>query len=117
MQLKLIKSELTTDNTLSSARSSFATKFSTLIWVVTTGASFFLVWWYRRVPVFYVPAGWVPGPVSWLLAFPGAPKGELLRFRVADSRVGERRRLEHRVQAGPPDRRGDRQDAARAHAR
>ncbi|BEI81613.1 hypothetical protein CcaverHIS002_0207730 [Cutaneotrichosporon cavernicola] len=66
-----------TNNTLSSARASFTVRFSTFIWVITTGASFFLAWWYRRVPVFYVPAGWVPGPVAWLLAFPGAPRGSV----------------------------------------
>ncbi|KLT40083.1 protein GET1 [Cutaneotrichosporon oleaginosum] len=66
----------TTNTSLSSARAAFGLRFSSLIWVVTTGASFFLVWWYRRVPVFWLPAGWVPGPVAWVLAFPGAPRGK-----------------------------------------
>ncbi|CAK9783905.1 unnamed protein product [Cutaneotrichosporon oleaginosum] len=67
----------TTNTSLSSARAAFGLRFSSLIWVVTTGASFFLVWWYRRVPVFWLPAGWVPGPVAWVLAFPGAPRGSV----------------------------------------
>lgn len=66
------------DTQLSSARAGFAMRFSTLIWVITTGASLALAWWYRREPVFWMPAGWVPGPVEWLLRFPSAPKGTSL---------------------------------------
>lgn len=64
------------DTTLASARSGFALRFGTLIWVATTGAQLVLVWWYRRQPVFWLPAQWVPGPVAYVLRFPSAPKGE-----------------------------------------
>jgi len=63
------------NSTLTSARTSFTLQFSTLIWLLTNGAQLFLVWWYRKRPVFYPPPGWVPGPVSWLLSFPSAPRG------------------------------------------
>jgi hypothetical protein len=66
----------TRDTTLTSAKSSFGMKFSSLIWVSTTGAQLVLVWWYRKQPIFWLPAGWAPGPVAWILSFPSAPKGE-----------------------------------------
>ncbi|KAK1927310.1 protein GET1 [Papiliotrema laurentii] len=63
------------NNSLTSARTGFGLKFSTLIWTTTTGAQLVLVWWYRRQPVFWLPKGWLPGPAAWLLSLPSAPKG------------------------------------------
>ncbi len=63
------------DGSLTSARTSFALRFSTLLWLLTTGAEFVLVWWYRKSPVFWLPRGWVPGPVAWTLSFSSAPYG------------------------------------------
>ncbi|KAL1405779.1 GET complex subunit get1 [Vanrija albida] len=62
---------------LAAARSTFTSRFSTLIWLSTTGAQFALMWWYRAQPVFWLPDGWVPGPVGWLLRFPSAPRGSV----------------------------------------
>jgi hypothetical protein len=70
------RAKLTPDTTLSSSRTSFNTKFSSLLWVLTSGANWVLVWWYRKQPVFYLPPGWLPAPVAWLLSFPSAPRGE-----------------------------------------
>lgn len=65
------------DATLGGARTSFTATFSSLIWVLTTGAQFVLVWWYRKQPVFWLPKGWVPGLAGWILSFPSAPAGQL----------------------------------------
>ncbi|WVR09425.1 hypothetical protein IAU60_006492 [Kwoniella sp. DSM 27419] len=65
------------NTTLGSSRTSFTTKFKSLLWILTTGAQVFLVWWYRKEPVFWLPQGWVPGPVAWLLSFPSAPRGSI----------------------------------------
>ncbi|WVF67486.1 hypothetical protein IAT40_002242 [Kwoniella sp. CBS 6097] len=65
------------NTTLGSSRSSFAVKFKSLIWTLTTGAQLFLVWWYRKEPVFWLPTGWVPYPVAWVLSFPSAPIGSV----------------------------------------
>jgi hypothetical protein len=46
-----------------------------VLWLFTTGAQLVLVWWYRKQPVFYLPPGWVPYPVAWVLSFPSAPLG------------------------------------------
>ncbi|OCF32693.1 protein GET1 [Kwoniella heveanensis CBS 569] len=65
------------NTTLGSSRTSFAVKFKSLIWTFTTGAQLFLVWWYRKEPVFWLPTGWVPYPVAWVLSFPTAPIGSV----------------------------------------
>ncbi|THZ37181.1 protein get1 [Aureobasidium pullulans] len=42
---------------------------------------FFAGWaqtfWFSRQALFWLPQGWVPGYVEWLLAFPRAPKGSI----------------------------------------
>ncbi|XAO25971.1 protein GET1 [Cryptococcus bacillisporus CA1280] len=65
------------NNNLSSSRSSFSKKFSTLLWLMTTGAQFLLSWWFRKQPIFWLPEGWVPYPVAWLISFPSAPIGSV----------------------------------------
>ncbi|CAD6568448.1 MAG: GET complex subunit get1 [Tremellales sp. Tagirdzhanova-0007] len=66
-----------TNGTLTSSRTSFAFRFSTLLSLLTTGAQFVLVWWFRKSPVFWLPSEWLPGPVVWLLSFPSAPIGSV----------------------------------------
>lgn len=61
---------------LASSKTAFSVKFNTLVWVFTTGLSFFVGWWYRKAAVFYLPAGWL-GPLGWWMAFPFAPKGSV----------------------------------------
>ncbi|KAG8751554.1 GET complex subunit get1 [Serendipita sp. 396] len=61
---------------LSASKSGFSTRFNSLVWIATTGAQFFLVWWYRREPVFYLPSGWF-GPFTWFLSLPSAPSGSI----------------------------------------
>ncbi|KIR41790.1 protein GET1 [Cryptococcus deuterogattii 99/473] len=65
------------NNNLSSSRSSFSKKFNTLLWLMTTGAQFLLSWWFRKQPIFWLPEGWVPYPVAWLVSFPSAPIGSV----------------------------------------
>ncbi|KAG2363321.1 WRB/Get1 family [Suillus spraguei] len=61
---------------LASSKTAFSVKFNTVVWVFTTGLSFFVGWWYRRAAVFYLPPGWL-GPLGWWMAFPFAPKGSV----------------------------------------
>ncbi|KAK7473140.1 GET complex subunit get1 [Stygiomarasmius scandens] len=61
---------------MASLRTSFSVKFNTAIWLGTTGMQFFVGWWYRKEPMFYLPPGWF-GPLAWILAFPFAPKGSV----------------------------------------
>ncbi|KAF9050436.1 WRB/Get1 family [Panaeolus papilionaceus] len=64
---------------IAAAKSGFAMKFNTVLWILTTGLQFVVGWWYRKQPVFYLPEGWF-GPLTWWLALPFAPAGELTRF-------------------------------------
>ncbi|KAF9064735.1 WRB/Get1 family [Rhodocollybia butyracea] len=78
----------------SSIKTSFTVKFSSAIWLCTTGAQFFVGWWYRKSAIFYLPPGWF-GPLGWVLAFPFAPKGAVSvgMWQMASRRVikiGER---------------------------
>ncbi|KAJ8584563.1 hypothetical protein M405DRAFT_866112 [Rhizopogon salebrosus TDB-379] len=61
---------------LASSKTAFSVKFNTLVWVFTTGLSFFVGWWYRKAAVFYLPPGWL-GPLAWGMSLPFAPKGSV----------------------------------------
>ncbi|KAE9403877.1 hypothetical protein BT96DRAFT_750545, partial [Gymnopus androsaceus JB14] len=79
---------------MSSVKNSFSLKFSSAIWICTTGAQFIITWWYRKSAIFYLPSGWF-GPLGWVLAFPFAPKGSVSvgMWQMASRRVikiGER---------------------------
>lgn len=70
------------DAEVASSKSSFALKFNTLLWLLTTGLQFAVGWWYRRQPVFFLPQGWF-GPLGWWLALPFAPAGTSFFFPTA----------------------------------
>jgi hypothetical protein len=61
---------------LSSSKSSFALKFGTTLWMLTTGLQFAIGWWYSRSAVFYLPTAWL-GPFTWWLSLPFAPAGSV----------------------------------------
>ncbi|KAF5357291.1 hypothetical protein D9758_005845 [Tetrapyrgos nigripes] len=61
---------------MASVRSGFSVRFKAAIWLSTTGLQFFVGWWYRKTPIFYLPPGWL-GPLAWILAFPFAPRGSV----------------------------------------
>jgi len=61
---------------IAASKSSFAMKFNTLLWILTTGLQFAIGWWYRKQAVFYLPNGWF-GPLGWWLSLPFAPAGSV----------------------------------------
>ncbi|GHJ84608.1 hypothetical protein NliqN6_1010 [Naganishia liquefaciens] len=65
----------TTKTALASHRARFDQVFSALFFAVTSGAQWGIVWWYRRQPVVWMPAGWMPAYAESLLNVGGAPKG------------------------------------------
>lgn len=65
----------TIDSGLSASKSSFALKFGTILWILTTGLQFAIGWWFSRSAVFYLPVAWL-GPFTWWLSLPFAPAGE-----------------------------------------
>ncbi|KAL8930174.1 MAG: hypothetical protein Q9208_000791 [Pyrenodesmia sp. 3 TL-2023] len=64
-------------NSLKSFRSSFIQAATALRWLGTNGLRFFLQFWFARRPMFWIPAGWMPGYVEFLMAFPRAPRGSV----------------------------------------
>lgn len=65
------------ESSLRSARTSFDTTVASVRWLITNGLRFFLQLWYAKQPLFWIPQGWVPGYVEWILAFPKAPTGSV----------------------------------------
>jgi hypothetical protein len=69
------------DADVASHRAQFDRALSTLLYVITSGLQWAIVWWYRREPVFWMPAGWVPRGMDRWLSFGGAPRGESIPSR------------------------------------
>ena len=65
------------DAELNASKTSFALKFNSTLWMMTTGLQFAIGWWYSRAAVFYLPASWF-GPITWWLSFPFAPAGKII---------------------------------------
>jgi len=61
---------------IASNRTVFSIKFSSFIWISTTGAQFVIGWYYRKSAVFWLPQGWF-GPLEYWLSFPFAPEGSV----------------------------------------
>jgi hypothetical protein len=68
---------LSTDNSLKTHRATFQSTVSTLRWLGTQGLRFVLQFWFAKSPMFWLPAGWVPYYVEWILSFPRAPLGSV----------------------------------------
>ncbi|KAF2260084.1 CHD5-domain-containing protein [Lojkania enalia] len=65
------------DSALRGHRNSFFSTLSTIRWLFTNGLRIALQFWYSKQPMFWIPEGWVPGYVEWVLSFPRAPKGSV----------------------------------------
>ncbi|KAI1815665.1 CHD5-like protein-domain-containing protein [Poronia punctata] len=46
-------------------------------WTATSGVKFILPWIYGKEPMFWLPSGWFPYYVEWILSFPRAPLGSV----------------------------------------
>ncbi|KAI0974959.1 CHD5 domain-containing protein [Xylaria arbuscula] len=46
-------------------------------WCGTSGIKFILPWIYGKEPMFWLPSGWFPYYVEWILSFPRAPLGSI----------------------------------------
>src|SRR6186713_831081 len=62
---------------LQAFKTSFDSTVSVLRWLGTNGLRFFLQFWYAKEPMFWLPKGWVPGYIEWILAFPRAQTGSI----------------------------------------
>ncbi|KAK6356595.1 GET complex subunit get1 [Orbilia javanica] len=55
----------------------FSQVVSTTRWLLFSALGFFVQFWHRKEPVFWLPIGWVPDYVEWGLSFPQAPRGSV----------------------------------------
>lgn len=67
----------TTDGSLRTHQATFTSAVSTVRWLGTQGLRFVLQFWFAKSPMFWLPAGWVPYYVEWILSFPRAPLGSV----------------------------------------
>ncbi|KAF1993124.1 hypothetical protein P154DRAFT_625670 [Amniculicola lignicola CBS 123094] len=65
------------DGSQRSHLTTFNSTISTLRWLGTNGLRFLLQFWFAKSPMFWIPAGWVPYYVEWILSFPRAPLGSV----------------------------------------
>ncbi|KAF2692130.1 hypothetical protein K458DRAFT_274651, partial [Lentithecium fluviatile CBS 122367] len=65
------------DGSLRTHQATFTSAVSTLRWLGTQGLRFILQFWFQKSPMFWIPAGWVPYYVEWILSFPRAPVGSV----------------------------------------
>ena len=67
----------TTASSVQDTKAKFDKTANVLRWLGTNGMRYLLQFWFSRQALFWLPQGWVPGYVEWLLAFPRAPKGSI----------------------------------------
>ena len=66
-----------TAQSLKSFRTNFDRVASALRWLGTSGARFVIQFWFSKQALFWIPQGWAPYYVEWLLSFPRAPLGSV----------------------------------------
>ncbi|KAI0900818.1 CHD5-like protein-domain-containing protein [Annulohypoxylon nitens] len=64
-------------NSHEASKATFDRTVNILRWLATTGLKFVLPFWYAKQPMFWLPQGWFPYYVEWILSFPRAPIGSV----------------------------------------
>lgn len=77
------------DSSIQSHETRFKAVSDTVLSVSTSGAQWAIVWWFRQKPVFWMPAGWMPRAMEWIMSVGGGQRGDLqagidIMFRIAD---------------------------------
>ncbi|KAI9789689.1 MAG: GET complex subunit get1 [Peltula sp. TS41687] len=60
---------------LATSKSSFDSAVTSLRWTGTNGFRWLLQFWFTKEAMFWIPKGWLPYYVEWVLSFPKAPVG------------------------------------------
>lgn len=66
-----------TASSVQATKTNFDRIANALRWLGTNGLRYLLQFWFSKQPLFWLPQGWVPGYVEWILAFPRAPTGSI----------------------------------------
>ncbi|MCJ1468637.1 GET complex subunit get1 [Pseudocyphellaria aurata] len=64
-------------SSLKEFKNTFDKGVSVIRWIGTNGMRTIVQFWYAKRPLFWIPRGWVPWYIEWLLAFPRAPRGSV----------------------------------------
>ncbi|KAI1368943.1 CHD5-like protein-domain-containing protein [Xylaria arbuscula] len=59
------------------SKASFDRTAGIIRWCATSGVKFIMPWIYGTEPMFWLPSGWFPYYVEWVLSFPRAPLGSI----------------------------------------
>ena len=62
---------------LQAFKAQFDSAVGVLRWLGTNGLRMFIQFWFSKQALFWLPKGWVPGYIEWILAFPRAPTGSI----------------------------------------
>ena len=74
---RLTPTLLSPANDLKDNRAYFDRIANFLRWGGTSGLRFFMQFWFAKRPMFWIPRGWAPWYVEWILAFARAPRGSV----------------------------------------
>ncbi|KAI1766578.1 CHD5-like protein-domain-containing protein [Hypoxylon sp. FL1150] len=74
---KLLEQLEKTKSSHDATKAKFDSTVGILRWLGTTGLKFLLPFWYAKQPMFWLPQGWFPYYVEWILSFPRAPIGSV----------------------------------------
>ncbi|KAH8677391.1 CHD5-like protein-domain-containing protein [Xylariales sp. PMI_506] len=58
-------------------KAKFDSTITAVRWSLTRGLKFILPIWYSKRPMFWLPKGWFPYYIEWILSFPRAPLGSI----------------------------------------
>ncbi|PSR78806.1 CHD5-like protein-domain-containing protein [Coniella lustricola] len=62
---------------IDTSKASFEKTINAVRWFSTSGARWFLPFWFSREPLFWLPHGLFPYYAEWLISFPRAPLGSV----------------------------------------
>lgn len=69
--------DVTIEKSLDASRSKFDTYITVFRMLLTRVPQYALPFWYAKQPMFWLPYGWFPYYVEWILSFPRAPIGSV----------------------------------------
>jgi hypothetical protein len=62
---------------LQASKARFTSTLNTARFIAVNAVRFYIQWSYSKEALYWLPKGWVPYPVEWLLSFPRAPLGSV----------------------------------------
>jgi len=70
---------------VSVSRAKFDGVIRALQWIVTNGLGLVMMFWWRKEAMFWLPGGWWPWGVEWVVSWPKAPMGTFFSLLTFNS--------------------------------